>query len=297
MHAALTPALVDRLCALRGWEPDAIRSLKLGYDEASGRIVFPIRDRDYRLVGLCRYQPNPDRRNGKPKLLAAGTRDLFPAPETISAESVWLVEGEPDAVAMASLGYPAVGVPGVKKWSDEWNERFARFDRVRIVFDCDEEGRAAAAQRQADLHDVTDVDVIDLTKWVPGAGDHYDVGDLVLEQGPAAATVLSQAGSSPVSGVSSLDRRRDRDVDPRRPIERVLEELSRLDCRVRGKEHQMEAQCPCHDDRVPSMSIAVGDDDRVLFSCHAGCSQDDVIAAMGLSWPELFASPSQMGLL
>ena len=43
------------------------------------------------------------------------------------------------------------------------------------------------------------------------------------------------------------------------------------------------ARCPAHDDRTPSLSIADsadGEDSRVLVYCHAGCRQNDVIAAL-----------------
>lgn len=40
------------------------------------------------------------------------------------------------------------------------------------------------------------------------------------------------------------------------------------------------AQCPAHDDRNPSLSVKDGDDGMLLVHCHAGCSQDAVIAAM-----------------
>lgn len=47
------------------------------------------------------------------------------------------------------------------------------------------------------------------------------------------------------------------------------------------------ASCPAHEDKTPSLAIGDGRDGRVLVKCHAGCGQDDVIAAlrgMGL-WP------------
>lgn len=40
------------------------------------------------------------------------------------------------------------------------------------------------------------------------------------------------------------------------------------------------APCPAHDDREPSLSIANGDDGKVLVRCHAGCEQHRVIAAL-----------------
>ena len=39
------------------------------------------------------------------------------------------------------------------------------------------------------------------------------------------------------------------------------------------------AQCPAHEDRNPSLSISYNGE-KVLFHCHAGCTQDDVISAL-----------------
>jgi putative DNA primase/helicase len=40
------------------------------------------------------------------------------------------------------------------------------------------------------------------------------------------------------------------------------------------------ARCPAHEDREPSLSIANGDDGKVLVFCHAGCAQRRVISAL-----------------
>jgi putative DNA primase/helicase len=40
------------------------------------------------------------------------------------------------------------------------------------------------------------------------------------------------------------------------------------------------ARCPAHQDRDPSLSIADGDNGKVLVRCHAGCEQHRVIAAL-----------------
>lgn len=40
------------------------------------------------------------------------------------------------------------------------------------------------------------------------------------------------------------------------------------------------AQCPAHDDHTPSLSLTDADDGKVLVFCHAGCSQESVIAAL-----------------
>jgi 5S rRNA maturation endonuclease (ribonuclease M5) len=41
------------------------------------------------------------------------------------------------------------------------------------------------------------------------------------------------------------------------------------------------ACCPAHDDRDPSLSISVGDNGKILFHCHTGCSQEAVLKAIG----------------
>jgi putative DNA primase/helicase len=40
------------------------------------------------------------------------------------------------------------------------------------------------------------------------------------------------------------------------------------------------ARCPAHEDRTPSLSIRDADDGKVLVRCHAGCDQEQVIAAL-----------------
>jgi putative DNA primase/helicase len=42
------------------------------------------------------------------------------------------------------------------------------------------------------------------------------------------------------------------------------------------------APCPAHDDCNPSLSICDADDGKVLVRCHAGCDQEQVIAALRL---------------
>jgi hypothetical protein len=54
------------------------------------------------------------------------------------------------------------------------------------------------------------------------------------------------------------------------------------------------ARCPAHEDGNASLSISEGDDGRVLLKCFAGCSTDDIVAAVGLKMADLFpARPSK----
>ena len=50
------------------------------------------------------------------------------------------------------------------------------------------------------------------------------------------------------------------------------------------------ARCPAHGDDNPSLSIARGEDGRWLVHCHAGCSAEAVVAAVGLRMADLMPS-------
>jgi putative DNA primase/helicase len=69
-------------------------------------------------------------------------------------------------------------------------------------------------------------------------------------------------------------------------IDRVLDRLDG----VKRSGDGWEARCPAHDDRHASLSVAVGDDGRVLLNCHAGdgCSWQSIVDTLGLSPNDLF---------
>jgi hypothetical protein len=48
------------------------------------------------------------------------------------------------------------------------------------------------------------------------------------------------------------------------------------------------ARCPAHDDRSPSLSVRELDDGRLLIHDHGGCSVQDVLSAVGLTFSDLF---------
>ncbi|ADB17413.1 hypothetical protein Psta_2746 [Pirellula staleyi DSM 6068] len=70
------------------------------------------------------------------------------------------------------------------------------------------------------------------------------------------------------------------------PIDKVLAKLEN----VRQSGNRWKACCPAHNDRNPSLSIAVGDQGNVLLTCHAKCSLEEICQAMGIEkrdlWPE-----------
>ena len=47
------------------------------------------------------------------------------------------------------------------------------------------------------------------------------------------------------------------------------------------------ARCPAHEDRSPSLSVR-DTGERVLVHCFAGCDAEDILAAVGLHWRDLY---------
>lgn len=48
------------------------------------------------------------------------------------------------------------------------------------------------------------------------------------------------------------------------------------------------ACCRAHDDKSPSLTIRETGDGRVLVHCFGGCSVEEVLAAVGLTFADLF---------
>ena len=49
-----------------------------------------------------------------------------------------------------------------------------------------------------------------------------------------------------------------------------------------------QARCPAHQDRTPSLTVARGKDGRVLVKCHAGCTTEAIVGAVGMTMADLF---------
>jgi hypothetical protein len=48
------------------------------------------------------------------------------------------------------------------------------------------------------------------------------------------------------------------------------------------------ACCPAHDDRHASVSIALGDNGKILLYCFVGCTVEEICSSLGLSLKDLF---------
>ena len=70
------------------------------------------------------------------------------------------------------------------------------------------------------------------------------------------------------------------------------EELARLFERPRREGKAWRARCPVHKGKSLTMAI-YPDDDRVGLHCFAGCSKDDILAAVNLTWKDLLYAPRE----
>lgn len=64
--------------------------------------------------------------------------------------------------------------------------------------------------------------------------------------------------------------------------------LSRLDRVKRTGDGKFQARCPAHDDKSPSLTIRELDDGRILVHCFGGCDVQDVLAAVGMTFDDLY---------
>jgi hypothetical protein len=65
--------------------------------------------------------------------------------------------------------------------------------------------------------------------------------------------------------------------------------LARFTGPRKGSNGDWSARCPAHEDRNPSLSIRSGDGGGVVLKCHAGCTFEEVCAALGYEPRQLCA--------
>lgn len=58
---------------------------------------------------------------------------------------------------------------------------------------------------------------------------------------------------------------------------------------------QYMARCPAHDDKHQSLSVSIGSGGKILLNCHAGCSTEAIVQALGLSMKDLFTEYTALG--
>lgn len=156
------------------------------HEDFTGRLAIPYVTPRGGVVGMkfrC-LRDHDCSEAGHPKYLAHvgmgqrlfGVRNLSAPSDTIA-----ITEGELDAIVCSAegpddVGIPAVAVPGVKGWREEWRFVFEGFPTVLIFGDGDKAGRAFAGQLAEQIHGSRAVNM----------PDGHDITSFVLEHGAEA---------------------------------------------------------------------------------------------------------------
>jgi hypothetical protein len=111
---------------------------------------------------------------------------------------MFVTEGEPDTWMATQCGLPAIGVPGVEAWREEWELPLLQYDTVYILADNDPLQKRKNCRRCADKglaecegHKVGNEAAEKLAGKLPNArvilmDEGHDVNSLVLAHGPEA---------------------------------------------------------------------------------------------------------------
>ncbi len=73
------------------------------------------------------------------------------------------------------------------------------------------------------------------------------------------------------------------------PVELVLSKLPHAKRNGKG----WASRCPAHDDKRPSLSISEGEGGRALVHCHAGCTPEEIVAALGMKLADLMPAKAE----
>lgn len=129
----------------RGFFREVLQRWEIGYDFELDRVTFAVRDEHGNLIG---FSKRATRSGVDPKYLHLGFKRSqvlygeFFVPQT--SREVWVTEGQIDALALWQMGIPyPVSTMSAKVGQRQIN-RLARYSRVVLAFDDDEDGRSAA---------------------------------------------------------------------------------------------------------------------------------------------------------
>lgn len=170
-------AIRHRLQSIKPWNHDLMYQLKIGYSPQHDRFVIPIFNRNGSLINCRMYRPGHD-----PKMIwlesNAGGNFLWPHVGW-REKSCILVEGEPDAISLRSLGFPALtGTLG--KGSPVPDGEWWRDRAVYVLMDDDPAGHEATIEACRRLRDLAaEVHVVKLPAWT-NKPTKADISDYIV---------------------------------------------------------------------------------------------------------------------
>jgi hypothetical protein len=173
---------MDWLVEYRLLSLEVIQTYQLGWDIDDETYIIPIRDHTGSLVNVRFYDPRP--KGGRRKIWGIKGHNsvrLFPL-DQLSADEIFICEGELDTLMMISRGYNAVTRTGsALVWHGYWDALF-RGKTVHICGDRDNSGQKGALKVLRSLERVCKADMIELP--YPVEKDHgKDLTDFFQEYG------------------------------------------------------------------------------------------------------------------
>jgi len=219
-------------------------------------------------------------------------------------EVIMVTEGEKAMEALASIGFCVLGtVTGAATCPDVPSVEAVAKDRLFCLWpDHDDAGREHMARMASTLYEAGARKVwiihTDGLTWPKGA-DSADFVGLTPSEGfeefrgmkTERIKALVSRRAHLVSKVAVVSSHREETTAKVRPLRLIhvsggnvgvtAESLAAQLQRVRSQPGGgYVGRCPSHDDRVASLSFTENDEGRLLLYCHAGCTFEQVMAAV-----------------
>lgn len=126
----------------KGFSPEEIKATGLvnkhGLDYFKNEIIFPYLDHGFPVQLRGKEIGGKARGTPEPHKVPYGIDTI------IGEETVLLAEGEADTLTLHQLGYPAIGVPGVQTFKEDWLDLLEDAKRIYIMYDNDKAGKAGS---------------------------------------------------------------------------------------------------------------------------------------------------------
>jgi DNA primase len=181
----------------RGLDRATIASFRLGvvrdpidseHARFTGRICIPnLGDApDQHPVGVKFRAMQPDREPKYDQPAFQTTRLFNLRALSAAGDTIYITEGEFDTIALASVGLPAVAVPGVSHWTKGDSFRARLFEGIRPVLcrDSDDAAMKLIGPMKKSLDDLV------VREFTP----HKDVNEFLVREGPDALYVRAVEG-------------------------------------------------------------------------------------------------------
>lgn len=71
-------------------------------------------------------------------------------------------------------------------------------------------------------------------------------------------------------------------------FDKIIQTIESKGLKVEKRTGYWQTQCPCHNDKTPSVTWKQKSDGKITFKCHAGCDGGEILKALGLNFEILY---------